>query len=264
LARLTRAPRKLGPQINFVPTHHWMPPPGGHGVAAGVGNYCAMDGNNGDIQCVPWNDEYTAFFKSSMQVCLAEALRMGKTINIRPHLVGWRAEQSGQRERGGSGAGRGLGWRAAGRTQPLERGWAPAAVHRRSARLGPGQPRLARQAQRHLNSQARRPRRHRRRSRSPPAAPRPPNRRPPRKNRAPAPGPQDDASPEKNWRNGLTFNPRQPYGGYTYFDIMLRPLAEALRDAIYQVQREGSLYAKPKVYFSLQVRGRDGGAEAER
>jgi len=77
-------------QVNFVPTHHWLPPRYGRGVQAGVGSYCAMDGTSGTNQCIPWTDALVAEFRDSMTVCFAEAFKNGLTVNVRPHLVrGW-------------------------------------------------------------------------------------------------------------------------------------------------------------------------------
>lgn len=74
-------------QINFVPTHHWLPPPYSRGVAAGVGSYCTMDGTSGANRCIPWRPELITQFRDSMAVCFGEALKLGLTISVRPHLV---------------------------------------------------------------------------------------------------------------------------------------------------------------------------------
>jgi hypothetical protein len=143
-------------QLNFVPTHHWLPPRYGRGVDAGVGSFCAMDGTNGAPTCIPWTKELIEQFRDSMVVCFREAFKNGLTISIRPHL--------------------------------------------------------------------------------------------------------DDGSPDRNWRNGLTFSPLAKVGGgdgggFSYYDIMLVPLAQAVRIALEQSRADRWPGApKPKVYFSLQVR----------
>ncbi len=73
-------------------------------------------------------------------------------------------------------------------------------------------------------------------------------------NQTPRKTQQDDGSPDKAWRNGLTFNPAQKYGGYSYNEIMLEPLADALRAAL-DATKEYRFGTKPKIYFSLQVGG---------
>jgi hypothetical protein len=73
--------------MNFVPTHHWLPPRYQRGVDAGVGNFCAMDGTDGTNTCISWTPQLIAEFRDAMVVCFSEALKMGLTINVRPHLV---------------------------------------------------------------------------------------------------------------------------------------------------------------------------------
>jgi hypothetical protein len=58
------------------------------------------------------------------------------------------------------------------------------------------------------------------------------------------------------WRNGLLFNPTVKYGEYSYADIMLMPLAEALRDSLAAVAKLGKLVTppdrtRPVVYFAM-------------
>lgn len=61
------------------------------------------------------------------------------------------------------------------------------------------------------------------------------------------------------------FNPLEKYNGYSYKDVMIDPLAEALRDAIRITAAEGTLYyppdkQRPVVYVSLQGKAlRQGG-----
>lgn len=47
------------------------------------------------------------------------------------------------------------------------------------------------------------------------------------------------------WRNGLRFDPLESYGGYSYVDFMLYPLADALNAV---------LTANTQVDFGMQVR----------
>ncbi|KAG2493204.1 hypothetical protein HYH03_008624 [Edaphochlamys debaryana] len=42
----------------------------------------------------------------------------------------------------------------------------------------------------------------------------------------------DDGGRTAAWRNGLKFNPKQKYGGFSYEDVMLNPIADALAAAI--------------------------------
>jgi hypothetical protein len=58
------------------------------------------------------------------------------------------------------------------------------------------------------------------------------------------------------WRNGLLFSPSTKYGSYSYADVMIRPLAEALRDALAAAAQVGKLAtpadrARPVVYVAL-------------
>jgi hypothetical protein len=75
-------------QLNFVPTHHWLPPRGGGANTAdgGVGSFCLMTGSNGSPNCVPWTQDLVNQFKDGMSLCFAEALRQGFTLYVRPHL----------------------------------------------------------------------------------------------------------------------------------------------------------------------------------
>ena len=81
------AQRTNSTNINFVPTHHWLPPQYQRGVAAGVGQYCTMSGTNGANTCQSWSPELIVEFREAMTICFAEAFRMGLTISVRPHLV---------------------------------------------------------------------------------------------------------------------------------------------------------------------------------
>ena len=88
LDQLWRAVKRTGSSnINFVPTHHWLPPPGRSGIAAGVGQYCTMDGTDGSPRCIGWTPALVNEFRDSLAVCFAEAFRMGLTVSVRPHLV---------------------------------------------------------------------------------------------------------------------------------------------------------------------------------
>ena len=62
----------------------------------------------------------------------------------------------------------------------------------------------------------------------------------------------DDGTAQGAWRNGLLFKPKDKYDGFSYYDIMLAPLADALRDALKQTAEEGSLKGKPELYFATQ------------
>jgi hypothetical protein len=63
----------------------------------------------------------------------------------------------------------------------------------------------------------------------------------------------DDASPARAWRDGLAFDPLADYGGWSYKQIMLNPVADALALALKETRAERERAAKPaKVYFSLQ------------
>jgi hypothetical protein len=136
-------------QLNFVPTHHWLPPRGsGASAAGGVGSFCLMTGSNGSPTCVPWTQELINQFRDGMSLCFAEALRQGITIYVRPHL--------------------------------------------------------------------------------------------------------DDGTGAGSWRNGLLFKPAEKYGGFSYDDIMLAPLADALNTAYKQAAAEQVLPPNPVVYFGLQ------------
>lgn len=58
------------------------------------------------------------------------------------------------------------------------------------------------------------------------------------------------------WRNGLLFSPTTKYGQYSYSDIMLKPLAEALRDSLAAASNMGKLVTppdrtRPVVYMAM-------------
>lgn len=60
----------------------------------------------------------------------------------------------------------------------------------------------------------------------------------------------DDGTNKGAWRNGLLFRPAEKYGGYSYYDIMLAPLADALHAAFVAVQpMQPELQ---RVYFGMQ------------
>ncbi|GBF88099.1 hypothetical protein Rsub_00811 [Raphidocelis subcapitata] len=173
------AERSGSSQVNFAPTHHWLPPRDGgaqgarspfgggggaggggdgHG-ASGVGSFCFMAGQTGSNKCYPWSDAVVAEFRRGMRVCFAEALRLGLAIAVRPHL--------------------------------------------------------------------------------------------------------DDGTGNGAWRNGLLFRPTERYGGASYQDlarppktnapeIMLDPLADALRGALEDTRGHRSGGRKPTVYFAMQ------------
>jgi hypothetical protein len=85
LDQLWRAAERSGAgSINFTPTHHWLPPSSGAG--AGVAAYCTMDGTDGRQVCRQWNSQLVAEFREGMRLCFAEALRLGLTVAVRPHL----------------------------------------------------------------------------------------------------------------------------------------------------------------------------------
>ena len=50
--------------------------------------------------------------------------------------------------------------------------------------------------------------------------------------------------PAGGWRNGLLFDPLKKYGQYSYVDIMVNPLANAL---------VASMSSDNHVYFGMQV-----------
>lgn len=59
------------------------------------------------------------------------------------------------------------------------------------------------------------------------------------------------------WRNSLLFSPTTKYGTYSYADVMVKPLAEAMRDALAATAKIGKLYTPPEaerpvVYMALQ------------
>ncbi|KAI8472420.1 MAG: hypothetical protein J3K34DRAFT_210613 [Monoraphidium minutum] len=75
------AERSGSSQVNFVPTHHWVPAANNR-----IASYCVMTGTKGVTTCEPWTRELIKEFKDAMTVCFAKALVMGLTIHIRPHL----------------------------------------------------------------------------------------------------------------------------------------------------------------------------------
>lgn len=61
------------------------------------------------------------------------------------------------------------------------------------------------------------------------------------------------------WRYGLLFSPTTKYGSYSYTDVMIRPLAEALRDCLTAASALGKLATppdrvRPVVYVALTGR----------
>jgi hypothetical protein len=62
----------------------------------------------------------------------------------------------------------------------------------------------------------------------------------------------DDGTGQGAWRNGLLFKPKEVYEGFSYYDIMLAPIADALREAVQAVAEEGSLKERPVIYFATQ------------
>lgn len=59
------------------------------------------------------------------------------------------------------------------------------------------------------------------------------------------------------WPATLLFSPLEKYGEFSYADVMITPLAEAMRDAIAKAQQLGKLFtppdaARPVVYMGLQ------------
>lgn len=78
---------------------------------------------------------------------------------------------------------------------------------------------------------------------------------PPKPTRLPSHAPaQDDSSPDHLWRNSLDFQPEAKYDGFSYHDIMLAPLADAMRIALRDtVATRAWVGEKPTIYFSLQV-----------
>lgn len=58
------------------------------------------------------------------------------------------------------------------------------------------------------------------------------------------------------WRNGLLFSPTTKYGDYSFMDLMIRPMAEAMRDSLAAASKAGKLVtppdrARPVVYMAL-------------
>eukprot|EP00775_Hariotina_reticulata_P013864 gene13864-13986_t len=67
----------------------------------------------------------------------------------------------------------------------------------------------------------------------------------------------DDGTANGAWRNGLLLQPEQDYGGFSYYGIMLAPIADALKQALSITAQEGSLRSlpgrnRPVVYFAMQ------------
>eukprot|EP00879_Flechtneria_rotunda_P011737 GHRR01012258.1.p1 GENE.GHRR01012258.1~~GHRR01012258.1.p1 ORF type:complete len:433 (+),score=130.19 GHRR01012258.1:664-1962(+) len=67
----------------------------------------------------------------------------------------------------------------------------------------------------------------------------------------------DDGTANGAWRNGLLLRPQEKHSGYSYYDIMLAPLADAVRDALAAAAEEGKLrtlpgHQRPVVYFATQ------------
>jgi hypothetical protein len=63
------------------------------------------------------------------------------------------------------------------------------------------------------------------------------------------------------WRNSLLFSPTTTYGDYSWVDVIITPLAEAMRDAITAAAALGDLYAPPEasrpvVYMAMQGESR--------
>jgi hypothetical protein len=59
------------------------------------------------------------------------------------------------------------------------------------------------------------------------------------------------------WPATLLFSPLEKYGAFSYVDVMITPLAEAMRDAIVKANQLGKLYTppnanRPVVYMALQ------------
>jgi hypothetical protein len=59
------------------------------------------------------------------------------------------------------------------------------------------------------------------------------------------------------WPATLLFSPSEKYGAFSYADVMITPLAEAMSDAIVKAQNLGKLYTppnakRPVVYMALQ------------
>jgi hypothetical protein len=59
------------------------------------------------------------------------------------------------------------------------------------------------------------------------------------------------------WPATLLFSPLEKYGAFSYADVMITPLAEAMRDAIVKANQINKLYTppdadRPVVYMALQ------------
>ncbi|WIA33971.1 hypothetical protein OEZ86_007066 [Tetradesmus obliquus] len=67
----------------------------------------------------------------------------------------------------------------------------------------------------------------------------------------------DDGTANGAWRNGLLLQPEAKHSGYSYYDIMLAPIADALRDSLAAAAAGGFLRTlpgqkRPHVYFAMQ------------
>lgn len=60
----------------------------------------------------------------------------------------------------------------------------------------------------------------------------------------------DDGGGSKAWRNGLVFNPLEQYGGLSYMDIMLHPIADALAAAMRP--EPAGFRPATRVWFAMQ------------
>jgi hypothetical protein len=59
------------------------------------------------------------------------------------------------------------------------------------------------------------------------------------------------------WPSTLLFSPLEKYGAFSYADVMITPLVEAMRDAIVKANQLSKLYTppdakRPVVYMALQ------------
>jgi hypothetical protein len=84
LDQLRRASNRTNSRdINFVLTHHWVP---SSSPKAPISQHCLMHGTDGRPKCYAWSQELIDQLRDSLAVCFAEAMRMGFTISVRPHL----------------------------------------------------------------------------------------------------------------------------------------------------------------------------------
>jgi hypothetical protein len=150
LDQLWRASKRANASdVNFVLTHHWVPrSPSTTPRNQPLSQYCLMHGTDGNPKCYAWTQKLIDELRDSLKTCFSEAMRMGLTVHVRPHL--------------------------------------------------------------------------------------------------------DDASPQRSWRDALAFDPAAPYGGFSYVDIMLNPVADALGLALKATSNDNNRNKKQKVYFSLQ------------